>query len=112
MWFYRTSPVAMADGETPLVPPENEAETDSSPPPVEKPVTAAPPPSSSQAPTSTPPPSTVASDGGNGARAPAPSMPPTPQEKKAREFAEQAEKKYKSSLTFFGGLFGYVLINV
>lgn len=32
--------------------------------------------------------------------------PETPQEKKAREFIVQAEKKLASSQTFFGGLFG------
>ena len=35
-----------------------------------------------------------------------PPAPETPQEKKAREFIAQAEKKIKSSQTFFGGLFG------
>lgn len=35
--------------------------------------------------------------------------PDGPQERKARGFVEQAEKKIKSSQTFFGGLFGYVL---
>ena len=32
--------------------------------------------------------------------------PETPQEKKAREFIVQAEKKLASSQTFFGGIFG------
>jgi hypothetical protein len=35
-----------------------------------------------------------------------PPAPETPQEKKAKEFLAQAEKKIKSSQSFFGGLFG------
>ncbi|CAI8041511.1 Beta-soluble NSF attachment protein [Geodia barretti] len=35
-----------------------------------------------------------------------PAGPETPQEKKAREYIAQAEKKMKSSQTFLGGLFG------
>ena len=38
---------------------------------------------------------------------PPPSLAPeSPQERRAREFIEQAEKKIKSSQSFFGGLFG------
>lgn len=38
---------------------------------------------------------------------PPPSLAPEgPQERRAREFIEQAEKKIKSSQSFFGGLFG------
>ena len=104
--------LAMAEGETPLVPPvDGDAEPDTSTSPSAA-TTEKPPPS--------PPTAEVAavsiSGGGGGesesSAAKAPSMPPTPQEKKAREFAEQAEKKYKSSLTFFGGLFGYVCITL
>lgn len=32
--------------------------------------------------------------------------PESPQEKKARDFITQAEKKIKSSQSFFGGMFG------
>lgn len=35
-------------------------------------------------------------------------QPEGPQEKKAKYFVEQAEKKVRSSQSFFGGLFGYV----
>ena len=102
----------MAEEEKPVAPTEGESEADSTPVPtsVEKP-DSAPPPSTSQS-SAPPQAASVTSDSGNGnggsssAKAATPSMPPTPQEKKAREFAEQAEKKYKSSLTFFGGLFG------
>lgn len=37
---------------------------------------------------------------------PAASAPDGPQERRAREFMEQAEKKIKSAQSFFGGLFG------
>lgn len=37
-------------------------------------------------------------------------QPEGPQEKKARFFVEQAEKKVRSSQSFFGGLFGYARI--
>ena len=41
---------------------------------------------------------------------PPPSLAPEgPQERRAREFIEQAEKKIKSSQSFFGGLFGWAL---
>lgn len=99
----------MAEEEKPMVPTEGESEADvaQAPTSAEKP-DSAPLPSTSQA--SDPRQAdSVTSDGGNGssgAKVPGASMPPTPQEKKAREYAEQAEKKYKSSLTFFGGLFG------
>jgi len=33
-------------------------------------------------------------------------LPEGPQEKKARGFMEEAERKIRSSQTFFGGLFG------
>lgn len=103
----------MAEEETAVVPTEGENEADVTPAPTsaEKPDSAL-PPSTSQAGAPPPQAASVTVDGGNGsegssgAKAPSPSMPPTPQEKKAREFADQAEKKYKSSLTFFGGLFG------
>lgn len=97
--------VAMSEGEPPAAPPEAaDTEPDTSEPPTEKPssVPQAPPTTQPSEPASAP-----QSEGGNGSKAaPAPSMPPTPQEKKAREFFDQAEKKYRSSQTFFGGLFG------
>lgn len=43
-----------------------------------------------------------------GAVSSGPPAPETPQEKKAKEFIAQAEKKIKSSQSFFGGLFGLV----
>ena len=39
---------------------------------------------------------------------PAKAAPDGPQERKARDFMEQAERKIRSSQSFFGGLFGYV----
>ena len=41
-----------------------------------------------------------------------PPAPETQQEKKAREFLVQAEKKMKSSQSFFGGLFGLVCVSL
>ena len=52
---------------------------------------------------------TDAPDSGSPAKStqPPPSLVPEgPQERRAREFIEQAEKKIKSSQSFFGGLFG------
>lgn len=100
----------MAEEEKPVAPTEGENEPDLTQAPTEKPDSASPPSTSQAGPSSQA--AGVTSEGGNGnggsssAKGTSPSMPPTPQEKKAREFAEQAEKKYKSSLTFFGGLFG------
>ena len=59
----------------------------SEPPPDEKPG----PPTGAAGPTQPPPAKAAA--------------PETPQERKAREFIAQAEKKLKSSQSFFGGLF-------
>ena len=56
--------------------------------------------------------STEGETGSSSATASAPSsggaakLPEGAQEKKARGFMEEAEKKIKSSQTFFGGLFG------
>ena len=78
---------AMAEGDAPLIP-STEPEKDPSPPPVAKPP---PQPSPQQPPAlSVPSLSSTADNGGSSAKA----TPPTPQEKKAREIAEQAEKKY------------------
>lgn len=104
----------MSEGEPPAAPPEAAGtEPDTSQPPMEKPSAApqAPPTTQPSEPAPAPAPQSQVNTngGGNGSKAaaaPAPSMPPTPQEKKAREFFDQAEKKYRSSLSFFGGLFG------
>lgn len=97
----------MSEGDASAAPPEAEnVEPDTAEKP--SPAPEAPPTMQPTEPTPAPRPQTSGNGrGGEGAKAaPTPSMPPTPQEKKAREYFDQAEKKYRSSLTFFGGLFG------
>ena len=99
--------VVMSEGDPLVAPPEAaDTEPDNSQPPTEKPSSAPQAPPTTQ-PSESAPVQPDGGGGGNGSKAaPTPSMPPTPQEKKAREFFDQAEKKYRSSQTFFGGLFG------
>ena len=64
------------------------------------------PASQSRGPPSQPPPQSKSPPAATPSGPPARSGPMTPQEKKAREFIEQAEKKVKSAQGFFGSLFG------
>ena len=105
----------MADEGTDNITPPGEGAEGKEPSPPPPAVAEPPPPQSSSQNPSPPAPTTQvqssSSSGSTGARtttSAAAAAPEGPQDRKAKDFIEQAEKKVKSSQSFFGGLFRYV----